>query len=85
MSKTKSNFKVYRLHNISYDTDGQKVSLPKEAIVMVESDEDINETGADLISDNTGFCVFNFQVTEITDPTEYPEGIEVGKFYTKTK
>lgn len=72
--------KVYHLYDINYDTDGQEVSLPKEALVMIEESEDIEETGADIISDNTGFCVFDFKSKELMD---YPEHIKLGDFLTK--
>ncbi len=47
-----------RAFNIKYDTDGQKIDLPKEIVFDVEDDFDANEELADLISDETGFCVF---------------------------
>ena len=47
-----------RAFNIHYDTDGQKIKLPKEIVFDVEPDFDVKEELADLISDETGFCVF---------------------------
>lgn len=48
-----------RAFNIKYDTDGQKIKLPKEIVFDVEPDFDVDEELADLISDETGFCVFS--------------------------
>lgn len=47
-----------RALNIKYDTDGQKINLPKKIDFEVENDFDPKEELADLISDETGFCVF---------------------------
>ena len=50
-----------RAFNIKYDTDGNKkiaAKLPKELIFEVDDDFDADEELADLISDNTGFCIF---------------------------
>jgi len=43
--------------NIKYDTDGQNIDLPKEFIFNAEYDDDLS----DMISDETGFCVFSFE------------------------
>lgn len=48
-----------RAFNIKYDTDGQKIKLPKKIVFDVEDDFDADEELADLISDETGFCVFS--------------------------
>ena len=48
-----------RAFNIRYDTDGQKIKLPKKIVFDVEDDFDADEELADLISDETGFCVFS--------------------------
>jgi hypothetical protein len=72
--------KVYHLYNIKYDTDGEKVKLPTEALVMVEESEDIAETGADIISDNTDWLVVSFKFKEVTD---YPESMKKGDFFIR--
>ncbi len=71
--------KVYHLYNINYDTDGEEVDLPLEALVMISANEDISDIGADLISDKTGFCVLGFNFKETQD---YPKEMVVGSFYT---
>ena len=34
--------------------------LPKEVVLEVDADTDIEEEGADVLSDKYGFCVFGF-------------------------
>ena len=46
-----------KVFNIEYDTDGEFVELPKELFLEVEFEEDI----CDVVSDETGFCVFSLQ------------------------
>ena len=52
-----SNTIKVRVFNIKYDTDGQNIDLPKEFIFNAEYDDDLS----DMISDETGFCVFSFE------------------------
>jgi hypothetical protein len=52
-------------HNIKYDTDGRKIRLPKKILFEVEDDFDADEELADLISDETGFCVFSCEYREV--------------------
>lgn len=53
--------KTIKFTNIDYDTDGEKVDLPSELTIEVEDDEiDPSNEGADLISDETGWCVNHF-------------------------
>ena len=51
----------YNLFNIVYDTDGESNELPTELTFNVDDDVDIAMEGADLISDETGFCVESFE------------------------
>ena len=46
--------------NIAWDTDGDDVELPTSVTASVDDDFDPDEQGADLLSDNYGFCVFSF-------------------------
>ena len=46
-----------RAFNIDYDTDGEDINLPYEVFVEVEDEEDI----VDVVSDQTGFCIFSLQ------------------------
>lgn len=51
----------YKLTDIVYDTDGETVEgLPTELVVEVSPDFDMELDGADLISDETGWCVESF-------------------------
>ena len=50
-------------YNIKWDTDEQKVKLPKKVKVKATEfakDFDIAMEGADYLSDNFGWCVFSF-------------------------
>ena len=53
-----------RFYDIQWDTDGEKVDLPAECVLEVDDDIDLEEEGADALSDEYGFCVFgcNFEV-----------------------
>ena len=57
-----------RAFNIKYDTDGEKVKLPKSIIIDmdVEDENDIDLEIADYISDITGWCVLgcNYEIVE---------------------
>ena len=52
--------KTYTVTNIKYDTDGQKIKLPKELIITVPNDvegyDEIENYISDEISNITGFC-----------------------------
>lgn len=51
---------TYIVTNIKYDTDGQKVKLPKELEIIVpencEGYDEIEQYISDEISNRTGFC-----------------------------
>ncbi len=53
--------KEIKAYNISYDTDGVKIKLPKELTFMVDAEFDPEYELADLISDKTGWCVNSFK------------------------
>lgn len=53
----------YIVTDIKYDTDGQKVKLPKEMEIIVPDDEDAVEYISDEISNITGFCHKGFATT----------------------
>jgi len=48
------------MFDIKWDTDGEDVELPDEMSFEVEDDFDVELEGADLLSDETGWCVFGF-------------------------
>jgi predicted component of type VI protein secretion system len=56
----------YRVFNIEYDTDGEAVDLAIE-LHFKDLDKDFSPENelADLISDQTGFCVFSFEYEQI--------------------
>lgn len=53
-------------YNIKWDTtddehpDGQDVDLPDEVMLDVDSDVDLDTEGADVLSNQYGWCVFSF-------------------------
>jgi len=52
----------YKLFNIVYDIDGEDVEgLPTELTFDVDADVNVELEGADLISDETGWCVHSFE------------------------
>ena len=55
--------KKINFYNIDWDTDGEEIDLPTDVILTVDVDVEISLEGADLLSDEYGFCVnsFNFQ------------------------
>lgn len=60
--------KKYLVTNIQYDTDGQKVKLPKTLEITVPEDiqeeDEITEYLSDEISNQTGFCHLGFSFEE---------------------
>jgi len=55
--------KKYSAYNINYDTDGNNIDdLPKSMIISAENLEEAQMTGADQISDKTGWCVNSFLI-----------------------
>lgn len=52
---------IIKFKNIKYETDGQKVKLPKTIQLDVLADVDIEQEGADMISNETGWLVNSFE------------------------
>ena len=48
-------------YDIDWDTDGEKVKLPKSVKLMMNPSEDISETISDRLSDQTGWCANTFR------------------------
>ena len=47
--------------NIKWDVDNQKVEgLPLDTVMEIDDDTDIENDGADLLSDEFGWCVIGF-------------------------
>lgn len=54
--------------DIKWDTDGEKVQLPSEVVMMINDEEmDISIEGADLLSDKFGWCVNSFRFDVSTE------------------
>lgn len=52
----------YVITNILYDTDGEKIELPKKLVIDAPKDcEDVEGFLCDEISNVTGFCHFGFK------------------------
>lgn len=57
-----------KAYDIRYDTDADVSladSLPKEIVFDMDEDADPSEDLADLISDETGFCIYGCQWEKI--------------------
>jgi len=56
----------YKFYNIKWDTDGQPNTLPMEFNYKSPTDEfDPENDGADVLSDEFGYCVFSFEYTKL--------------------
>ena len=55
--------RTVNFYNIDWDTDGEEIDLPTDVVLTVDKDVEVSLEGADLLSDEYGFCVnsFNFQ------------------------
>lgn len=63
--------KQYQLWKIKWDTDGpsaKSLGLPRRVSIVVDADFDVGEDGADLLSDEYGYCVFSFMYKEVKPP-----------------
>jgi hypothetical protein len=56
-----------RFFNIVWDTDGQHVDLPQEAVLDVPEGTDPEEEGANFLSDAYGWLVESCSFTVLTD------------------
>jgi len=55
--------KTYEAYDIHYDTDGEHIKgLPAKVPIQATSLQEAKLTGADQISDKTGWCVSSFKV-----------------------
>jgi hypothetical protein len=60
----KRHYQTVRFFDIKWDTDGDEMGdmgLPEQLTLEVDEDFDVEEAGADLLSDKIGFCVHGFQ------------------------
>lgn len=60
--------KKIHFFNIKWDTDGEPVDeteLPTSIIMKVDFDIDIDTEGADVLSDEFGWCVLGFNFKEL--------------------
>jgi hypothetical protein len=73
--------KIVRLYDICWDTDEEssdELGLPQEHIAVVEDDLDIEEHGADILSDKHGFCVKGCSFKVLDNPKLSECGFEMG-------
>jgi len=49
-----------RFFNIVWDSDNADAKLPTETILEVPADCDVEMEGADILSDQFGYCVHGF-------------------------
>ena len=59
--------KTYQFFDIEWDTDGEKVSLPKKVLLTVGKGFKPENEGADLLSDNYGWFVKGFKFKKLTN------------------
>lgn len=65
--------KTYEIYNIQWDTesdgvvyDAQKLGLPSSVIVKIDDNEDIEETINDTLANNFDWCVFGWEIREVS-------------------
>lgn len=51
---------LVRFSDIVWDTDGESVDLPTTVELEGDSDIDLEDEGADVLSDEFGWCVASF-------------------------
>lgn len=51
---------LIRIFDIDWDLDDEIVNLPREVYMEVPNNIDMDEEGADLLSDHFGWCVRGF-------------------------
>ena len=62
MRRTKfTDLKKVKFTGIVWDTEGEEVQLPSVVILDVDADADMDEDGADILSDNYAWCVLSFK------------------------
>lgn len=71
MKKMRSKIKVL-IYDIKWDTDGEKVKLPKKVEHIFDGYNDINDDDlldeiADWLTDEYGYCHDGFDVKEISE------------------
>lgn len=59
-----------KFSNIVWDTDGEDVELPTEVTAQVDDDLDLDENGADFLSDGYDWLVSSFDYEILEDDTE---------------
>lgn len=69
-----NNMNTIKFYNIVWDTeDPSFYDLPSEMIFEVEPTVDIDTEGADMLSDEMGFCVKSFDFEPISIPEDLEE------------
>lgn len=59
--------KQVRFSNIKWDTDGADTDLPETVVIDVSFDDEteLSIEGADILSDEYGYCVLSFDFEEL--------------------
>ena len=57
--------RTVNFYNIDWDTDGEEIDLPTDVVLTVDKDVEVSLEGADLLSDEYGFCVNSFSFQEL--------------------
>ena len=73
--------KTIRAIDIDYETDGAKITLPKELDFEVEDDFDPEEELADLVSDKTGWLVKSVDYLNLCGNCGKVATIELGSIH----
>ena len=50
-----------RFYDIEFETDGQELEIANELTTQVPADTNLDEEGAEVISNETGYLVLAFQ------------------------
>ena len=62
-----------KITNIDWDTDGQKVKLPKEEIYKIDGDyliDTLEDEMNDYLSDTYGYCMNSYNCEIVEEPNE---------------
>ena len=57
--------RTVNFYNIDWVTDGEEIDLPTDILLEVDEDFMVEYDGANLLSDEYGFCVNSFTFQEL--------------------
>lgn len=70
LGKALEEKKMVRFFDIVWDIDGEDVELPNNCVLALDKDVDIDQEGADELSDVYGWCVLSMNY-EVISPEDY--------------